>query len=82
MFSDLTKTLKTLLKSFALRAMVCYRHEFGRKYTYSIFLPIPFYVLSDIKTFKKKNNKNRFPDIFKILLALPCIDECLAQPVF
>ena len=55
---SLTKTKKTLLKSVALRAIVCYRHESGCKYTYSIFLPITSYVLLDINTFKKKNKEN------------------------
>ena len=53
--SLLTKTIKTLFKSFALRALVCHRPESGCKYTYTIFQPITYYVLVDIKTFEKKN---------------------------
>jgi len=57
---QINKKLKKLFsKVLALRALFCHCQEYGRKYSFTIFLPTSTHILTNIKTFKKQKHEKQ-----------------------
>jgi len=62
---QINKKLKKLFsKVLALRALFCHCQEYGRKYSFTIFLPTSTHILTNIKTFKKQKHEKRYTPWF------------------